>query len=770
MVFTIRKRKVSLVVLISIILTAVLLIYGMITGFAEETEDVVTGYVTGDHVRVRTGPSTEYDILMVDGYELQLSTNHELIILGEEESAGTIWYNIKFDYNGNTYQGFMHGGYVAVRRPFDEVAFRLELQELGFPESYIEPLVELKRVHTNWKFVPQKFELEWSTMVDKQTTGVYSLAPKNSISSWKSLDYGYFDWDTNTWMLQDTEQWVKASDELVEYYLDPRNFINDTGIFQFEMISYDSQLHNIEGVEAILKGTFMENKVVQGDPENRTYAQIFMHIAKTYGYSPYYIAGKVRLEQGTAGDSALISGTYPGYEGYYNYYNAGASGTGATTVVVNGLKYAKAQGWNSQYNALVLGAQKVFDAYISRGQDTSYLTKFDAISIQNGGYPKQYMQSIQGAESEAKSLKQAYSKTDMIKNAFVFKIPVYTNMPEVPTPIPTKDGNPNYKLKSLAVEGFELSPTFDRDVYEYGLIVDYEISSINILAEMLGINAVIDGAGKRELAVGENQISVKVTAENGDIAIYKLIVHRKENNPSYLAHLGVDDYALTPYFETDIFEYTLEVPFTQEKVVISARPEIEATTVTGTGEKVLAVGENVFEIKTKTAEGLEATYKITITRLNDVVCDMPHYSFSEDFEFVYGFMLGQTAADVKNEIKVTNGSFKLVDKNGAELLDTAIVATGQKIQIFDTTGALKTEVTICIFGDINGDGKINVLDYVYIQRYLWKQVEYTKLQKFASDVNHSGGEINLLDKVYIMRYNWRMVEISQARVEVENAN
>ncbi len=745
-------------------LTVFLFIYGIVVSRAQEGEDVLTGYVTGDDVRVRTGPSTEYDTLKVDGTVLTLDSGHELIIIGDDESSGTVWYNIKFEYNGNTYQGFMHGGYVAVRRPFDEVAFRLEMKEAGFPDSYIEPLVELKRIHNNWEFVPQHFELNWSVMLDKQTTGVYNLAPKYAISSWKSLDYGYFNWDTNTWVLQDTENWVKASDELVAYYLDPRNFINDAGIFQFEMISYDSQLHNIEGVKAILKGTFMEDKVVQGDPKNRTYAEIFMHIAESYGYSPYYIAGKVRLEQGTAGDSPLISGKYPGYEGYYNYYNAGASGTGATTVVVNGLKYAKAQGWNSQYNALVIGAKKVFDAYISRGQDTTYLTKFDAIGIQNNTYPKQYMQSVQGPESEATSLKQAYAKTNMINNAFIFKIPVYTNMPQEKCPKPTKDGNPNYKLKSLEVEGLELSPSFNRDVYEYGLIVENEVASIKINAQMLGINAKIEGAGERKLVVGENNIIVKVTAENGDVAEYKIIVHRKESNPTYLQYLGVDDFVLTPYFEGAVLEYTLEVPFTTNKVTINANAEVASTTVTGAGEKELAIGKNVFEIKTKTTSGEGQIYKITITRLNDVVCEMPHYSFSEDYKYVYGFKVGQTIAQIKNEIKVTNGSIKLTDKNNNELALDTIVASGQKIQVYDAAGALKSEVTICIFGDVNSDGKIDLIDYVYMKKYLWGSVNLTEAQVYTLDVNHSGA-VDLIDRVYLKKFTWGTIDISQQRID-----
>ena len=44
----------------------------------------------------------------------------------------------------------------------------------------------------------------------------------------------------------------------VEYFMDPRNFLNETDIFQFYNLS---AVHNvgIEEVEAVLTNTFMEN-------------------------------------------------------------------------------------------------------------------------------------------------------------------------------------------------------------------------------------------------------------------------------------------------------------------------------------------------------------------------------------------------------------------------------------------------------------------------------------------------------------------------------
>ena len=79
-----------------------------------------------------------------------------------------------------------------------------------------------------------------------------------------------------------------------------------------------------------------------------TYAQAFMQIGKELKVSPYFLASRIRQEQGVKGDSPLISGNYPGYKGYYNYFNISATGLGEQ-VVINGLKEAKAAGWTMRH-------------------------------------------------------------------------------------------------------------------------------------------------------------------------------------------------------------------------------------------------------------------------------------------------------------------------------------------------------------------------------------------------------------------------------------
>ena len=131
-------------------------------------------------------------------------------------------------------------------------------------------------------------------------------------------------------------------------------------------------------------------------------------------------------EQGVRGDSALISGAY----GAYNYFNVKASGATDTEILANGIAYAQSQGWVTRYASILGGAQVVGGNYISKGQDSLYLQKFDVDASYYGLYSHQYMQNIQAPRSEATTTKKMYANAGSLNSAFVFKIPVYNNMPD----------------------------------------------------------------------------------------------------------------------------------------------------------------------------------------------------------------------------------------------------------------------------------------------------------------------------------------------------
>lgn len=106
-----------------------------------------------------------------------------------------------------------------------------------------------------------------------------------------------------------------------------------------------------------------------------------------------------------------------------------------------------------------------------------------------------------------------------------------------------KEYSSDNNLSSLSIEGYEFNPGFDKDTTEYRLAVDESVEKINVIAKANHEKASVTGQGEVQLSSGENTIEVKVTAENGNEKIYKLIVIVEDQNPISV-NVGKDKYTI----------------------------------------------------------------------------------------------------------------------------------------------------------------------------------------------------------------------------------
>lgn len=379
-----------------------------------------------DKYSVKESPSIDSTtvVSVVSGQSVQ-------IVGVDLDDEGNVWYRVSLYQQDKNYQGYIEKQYLATSDEdfLDWTDEHVDEEEIlaskpktmsimtlsnypdvnQFPASYQNSLLALKQKYPNWIFVKMETGLNFNTAVSNE------LGDKSWISSTKPA----------SWQNGAAKQsgWSYASEGILRYYMDPRNFLTESAIFQFEQLTYNESYHTEAAVQAIIANSFMAGDIPN---ENMTYAQAFTQIGKELKVSPFHLASRVLQEQGTKGTSPLISGTYSGYEGYYNYFNVGASGKDIE-LIVKGLTEAMNRGWNTRYKALYGGASVIGQNYILRGQDTLYLQKFNVSS--NNTYNHQYMQNIQAPASEAPSIQKAYSNTGSLNNSFVFKIPVYSNMP-----------------------------------------------------------------------------------------------------------------------------------------------------------------------------------------------------------------------------------------------------------------------------------------------------------------------------------------------------
>lgn len=304
-----------------------------------------------------------------------------------------------------------------------------------FPYSYRQKLRELNQLHPNWTFVPMNTGINWETVINAEMIGNKSLVYVTVKESWKSKEAGDYDASTGTYIDKGGKGWVRASREAVEYSMNPVNYFDEYHIFAFEQLSYNPSIHTEAGVEGIIANSWMSHRIVEDD--SFTYAQVFMQNAMDSKVSPYHLASRVLQEQGRGNVSSktnnnpLISGAY----GVYNYYNIGASGKTSAEVIANGVVYAEKKGWTTRFKSLTGGAYFIGEGYINRGQDTLYLQKFDVDASDNSLYTHQYMQNLQAPMSEAGMVYTAYKECGALGQNFVFKIPIYNNMPGSEPPV-----------------------------------------------------------------------------------------------------------------------------------------------------------------------------------------------------------------------------------------------------------------------------------------------------------------------------------------------
>lgn len=486
----------------------------------------MTGSCTADVLNVRSGAGTGYSKTGTVSY------GDSLTILSETtDSSGAKWYKISC---GNV-TGYVSAAYVQLTssgsQGSSDADFESYMTKQGFPESYKPYLRKLHEQHPKWIFTAQKLGVDWNTALKEECVVGRNLVHSSALASWKSMEKGAYDFNGGYWYGLDGS-WVAASKEIIMYYMDPRNFLNDTYIFMFENQSYDPSYQTESGVKTILADTFMSGSYTCPDTKKKyTYSQTFMDAAKKSGVSPYHLASRCRNEQGVNGVPQSL-GTVKGYENYFNFFDIQAYATSTMTAAEMGCKYAKTTNptyllpWTNQYKSIVGGSIFLGTGYITKGQDTLYLQKFDMVDGGNGLYYHQYMTCVFGQANEAISLKNAYSQ-DILNSAMEFKIPVYNNMPDKLCPKPTSSGDNNNYLKSLSVSGTSISPKFDKFTASYTAKVNAEVSSVTVNANPLGKSAKVSGKGKVSLKTGENTVKVTCTAASGVKRTYTIKITRK---------------------------------------------------------------------------------------------------------------------------------------------------------------------------------------------------------------------------------------------------
>ena len=281
--------------------------------FHSMTSYASTARVNATSLNVRSGPGTTYSIVG------KLTNGNTVTVLGQTTGAdGKTWSQIQFAGTGGVdTTGYVLSTYLKSPTSYSHDGnFESYLTSQGFPESYKDGLRLLHAEYPNWVFTAQHTNLDWNTVIENESVVGRNLVYTSSISSWKSIADGAYNWDTSTWPGFDSSSYVAASSDIIKYYMDPRNFLDDKYVFQFLTHSYDSSAQTAEGLKSMVQGTFLSGSTTA---------------TGTSGSSSSGSSGGPGVSGSTGSSSSSASLTGPGVSGSSSSSSSSSSNSSSST-------------------------------------------------------------------------------------------------------------------------------------------------------------------------------------------------------------------------------------------------------------------------------------------------------------------------------------------------------------------------------------------------------------------------------------------------------
>ena len=595
--------------------------------------------------------------------------------------------------------------------------------------------------------------LDWNNVIQQESQFGKNLVPKTYSDNWKNTTPGQYNVEVDS-------GWVDSSELAVKYAMDPRNFLNEVRIFQFETLSYNSSANNINSIEKILYGTeFYQNKVSYLDNKgnmintNETYSELILRGGQKSAVSTYHLASRIKQEVGPFLSHSSISGNVSGYEGLYNFYNIGATSSAEPMEAIKkGLQFAKdGKGasqttknkylipWNNKEKAISGGGIFIGSSYIQVGQNTVYLQKFDVNDDRGSNlFSHQYMTNVLAPYNEARSIYKGYQKNGILDLQISFIIHIFNNMPDI------QYESPNINSNNYVADNTKVYCNATNVNLRTGPSTSYEV--ITMLSKDVKMTRIA-----KSISNGERWDRVQL--ENGMVGyIFQTYVTEM---PAYNKVTGInidkeelyipigENFKINAYIEPANANNT-KINFKSGNEKIATIDENGVITAQKEGETIIyAISEE--------NENIKAKCKITVVRkMQEAEVQFTAPLILNNLD-VSGIDYTQnTVGDIKNNI-ISNLEIVIVNSNNEILSDDAIIGTGNKIQVKEDGKILK-EYQIIVYGDVNGDGKINSVDLLVLQRHILEIETLDDIYQKSANIRKNANKPSSVDLLLIQRH------------------
>lgn len=120
--------------------------------------------------------------------------------------------------------------------------------------------------------------------------------------------------------------------------------------------------------------------------------------------------------------------------------------------------------------------------------------------------------------------------------------------------------------------------------------------------------------------------------------------------------------------------------------------------------------------------------------------------------------IGKTKDSITSDFKAVSSDAVVTVKDANNNDKTGVIGTGDKIIVGN--GSDSKEYTAVIYGDTNGDGEINIMDLLRVQKKLLNSVTLSDAQSKAAD-NNKDGQITIIDLLRVQKHILKSITIEQ---------
>ena len=183
----------------------------------------------------------------------------------------------------------------------------------------------------------------------------------------------------------------------------------------------------------------------------------------------------------------------------------------------------------------------------------------------------------------------------------------------------TRKPSSNVCLSRLTLQEAKISPAFSCNTASYTAEVPYWITKATPIYTTAEPNATVEVTDNEDLQVGDNEVKIIITAEDGTTTKeYTVVVNRHEDTEfsSRLVNLWTDIGDWNKPFEPEALYYEVDVASTVNQVKVGGLVEdIDGpATVDGLGTHTLKTGENIIQVVVTATDDSTTTYTLNVKR------------------------------------------------------------------------------------------------------------------------------------------------------------